>query len=518
MKSIVLVIGAGVTGAGVARDLALRGVKCLVAERRDINAGASGGNHGLLHSGGRYVHSDPTAAAECHEESTRLKQLAPQCIESSGGLFVAVEGDDPAFASSFAEKCKACGVPCTEVSPEHARKLEPCLSDSVFAAYEVNDAAVDPFMLSLDTLDHARTHGAEVIRNSEIIAFTKQNGRITHATILDHTSGEERTIEVSFVINAGGAWAGSIAAKAGAPVSVTASQGTLLITQDRLAKRVINRLRPPNDADILVPGGTISILGTTSVRIDNPDLCRPQIDEIDRQIDDAAAMIPALAHTRFIRAYAGVRPLVSSDNGGDDRKATRGYSLIDHGKDGIDNFITITGGKLTTFRLMAEKAVDLACAKLGISAPCRTRTEPLPASNSGHWTKAGSAPRAWVDTPHRRDVILCECEMVSRSIISNIADGLDDMRGRSTLTAIGLRSRVGKGPCQGGFCGPRITAHLYDQNKLHGNEGIPELKRFMERRWRGKAPVLWDLAQMQADLQEALHCGVFDLELPPEDA
>ncbi|BBD09234.1 anaerobic glycerol-3-phosphate dehydrogenase subunit A [Desulfovibrio ferrophilus] len=518
MNTTVLIIGAGATGTGIARDLALRGVPCLVVERRDVNAGASGGNHGLLHSGGRYVLSDPEAAAECRDEGALLKRLAPQCIDDCGGLFVAVDGDDETFAHDFPSLCEQSGVPCREVSPSRARELEPALSDRIVAAFEVDDASVDPFMLSLDNLAQAISLGAQVRRNALVTGFDRTNGRIGRVQLLDETTGTPFTVEAEQVVIAAGAWTGPLARMAGAEITVLCSQGTLAITQDRITRRVVNRLRPPADADILVPGGTVSILGTTSVRIDSPKLCRPTVAEVDRMIDDARAMIPVLETTRYMRAYAGVRPLVSHGEAGDDRAVSRGFDLIDHSRYGVDNCVTITGGKLTTFRLMAERATDLICQKLKVDAPCLTRSAPLPASPKGRWTRAGESARAWVDRLRRRDVILCECEMVSRDTVTAIVDEMGDMRGRSTLTAIGLRSRVGKGPCQGGFCGPRVTAHLYDIDKLSGQQGLTELRRFIERRWRGKAPVLWGTDLMQAELQEALHCAVFELELANPEA
>ncbi len=97
----VLIIGGGVTGTGIMRDLALRGVHTLLIDKRDLCAGASGGNHGLLHSGARYVANDLHSAIECRVENELLKKLAPQCIEKTGGMFVAVQGDDPEFAEKF---------------------------------------------------------------------------------------------------------------------------------------------------------------------------------------------------------------------------------------------------------------------------------------------------------------------------------------------------------------------------------------------------------------------------------
>jgi glycerol-3-phosphate dehydrogenase len=513
IQTHVLIIGGGATGTGLARDLALRGVSCVLVEKRDINAGASGGNHGLLHSGARYVAGDSEAAMECRAEGKILKEIAPQCIENTGGLFVAVAGDDENYVADFPSMCRKSHIPYKEISPDHARELEPCLSKNVIRAFEVEDGAIDPFMLSLDNLAHAVSLGCRVIRNARVTGFVIEGRTIRSARLVDETSGNNFQVQAELVVNAAGAWAGTIAAMAGAEIHILHSMGSLLVTQDRLAGRVINRLRKAADADILVPGGTVSILGTTSVPIDDPDTCRPTIPEADRMIEDATAMIPVLATTRYIRAYAGVRPLVFHGHGTDGRSLSRGFSLIDHARDHVDNFVSITGGKLTTYRLMAEKTADMVCRKLGIDAPCTTRTTPLPASSQGHWTEPGFAPRSWIRDKADDDLILCECEMVSRKGIDHIIKDMDGMRGRSLLTAIGLRSRVGKGPCQGGFCGLRVTGHLYDRGHVAGDQGIRELKSFIERRWQGFSPILWDLPLMQAELQEALYCGMLDLEL-----
>src|SRR6056297_1497854 len=110
MQTCVLIIGAGATGTALARDLSLRGADCILVEKGDINAGASGANHGLLHSGARYIISDPAAAAECHAENRILKQTAPQCIENTGGLFVAMQGDDEKYIADFPGACKKSGI------------------------------------------------------------------------------------------------------------------------------------------------------------------------------------------------------------------------------------------------------------------------------------------------------------------------------------------------------------------------------------------------------------------------
>ena len=326
----VLIIGAGATGAGLLRDLALRGVQALLIEQRDVNSGASGGNHGLLHSGARYVASDREAAVECREEGDILRRLAPQCIEDTGGLFVAVRGDDERYASDFPGLCEKSGVPCRGLELRTAKAMEPALAEDVIAAFAVQDGAVDPFMLSLDNIAQGLSLGGSMRRNLAATSMEVTGGRVCRVGCRDMTTGEEVRIEAELVINASGAWAGMIAALAGARIGILYSMGSLVITQDRIATRVINRLRPPSDADILVPGGTVSILGTTSIRVPSPDGCRPSVAETDRIIDDARRMLPILERTRYIRAYAGVRPLVSLGPAGDDRAVSRGFALIDH--------------------------------------------------------------------------------------------------------------------------------------------------------------------------------------------
>ena len=514
METQVLIIGGGVTGAGLARDLALRGIDCILAEQRDLNAGASGANHGLLHSGARYLASDPGAAAECRAENALLKRLAPHCIEDTGGLFVAVAGDPEDYIADFPSRCERSGIAAEALDPAAARELEPGLSDRVIAAYAVADATIDPFMLTFDNLAQARALGARVLRFTRVSGFELAGGAIRSVALNDETTGGRFQVRAQLVINAAGAWAGRIAALAGIHLNMLYSKGSLLVTQARLNQRVLNRLRPATDADILVPGGTVSILGTTSVRIPDPDDLRPEVDEIDRIIEEGAVMVPELKTIRYIRAYCGVRPLIGSTGGGDDRQVSRGFTLLDHGADGVNNFITITGGKLTTYRLMAEKTADLVSARLGVTAPCRTAVEPLPAAAADRWTEPGLTPNLWVRRNDPNDLLLCECEMVPMSVVESVADSLRSPDGPPfSLKALGLRSRIGKGPCQGTFCSERITAHLYQSERFSGRDGVSNLRAFLTERWRGQRPLLWGPAMIQYELQEAMHCALFGLEL-----
>jgi glycerol-3-phosphate dehydrogenase len=314
------------------------------------------------------------------------------------------------------------------------------------------------------------------------------------------------------VVSATGAWAGEIAALAGVDIEVICSKGSLLVTHNRITDLVVNRLRASSNADILVPGGTVSILGTTSIRVDNLSQVYPTVEEVDAMVSEAVGMIPALESVRYIRAFSGVRPLVGSRSGSDDRNVSRSFSLIDHSEDGIDNFASITGGKLTTYRLMAEKTADLICDRMGVSEPCVTGTQPLPETQPGRWTQPGLAPRIWIDKHEPDDILLCECEMVPKSAVDAIVDTIRRQNGQPDLKAIALRSRIGKGACQGTFCGVRVTSYLMDQGQLDSAHSIPNLKEFLSKRWVGQHPTLWDKQLVQSELLEALYCGFFGLE------
>jgi glycerol-3-phosphate dehydrogenase len=513
IETQVLIIGGGITGAGIARDLSLRGIRCIVAEKKDINAGASGSNHGLLHSGARYVLHDAGTAAECMKENLILKKTAPQCIEDTGGFFVAVKGDDESYIADFPALCAAAGISVSPVDTAYALEKEPALSDKIIAAYETADAVVDPFRLSLENISHAIRLGTQLMCHTSVTGFSVIKNRIRSAALLNTRTGETFTVKADHVVNASGAWAGETARLAGLDLPMIYSKGTLIITHERITKRVVNRLRPATDADILVPGGTVSIAGTTSVSVNDPDNLHPTAQEVDLIIRGASAMVPELKDTTYIRAFSGVRPLIRQGQTRDGRSISRGHILMDHTSDGMENFITITGGKLTTYRLMAEKTADLVCGHMNVSSSCATGAMNLPAYDACRWSEPGVSQHYWLKTRKPGDLLLCECEMVPVSAIDSILESMRNQAVPAGLRSFGIRSRIGKGPCQGAYCSIRTIAYLYEKGVLQGNQGLAEMTAFLRERWKGMQPVLWGERMMHAELQEAIHCGLFETEL-----
>ncbi len=512
LKAQVLIIGGGVTGTGLARDLSLRGLKCVVVEKGHVNAGASGANHGLLHSGARYVSNDPLTAQECRSESQLLKKLAPACCEETGGLFVAIEGDDEKFIADFPEHCRKNGLPVETLDCRDAGELEPELTDRIIAAYRVEDASVDPFRLAFENMSDAANRGAVLLTHSKVVALEKRGNRIETVRILQLRTGKEIEVEADYILNATGAWVGKITELAGISLPVIWSKGSLLVTHRRINTRVVNRLHPPGDGDIIVPGGTVSLAGTTSIRVDDIEHLRTGFEEADFLVEEAAKLIPAMRETRIMRAFAGVRPLLGKTGTKDDRSLSRGSQVVDHEEHGISNFISVVSGKLTTYRLVSEMAADLVCSKLGIDAPCLTRELPLPCSPGNDWVVAGCAPGYWMREKNPNDSLLCECEMVPTSAIAQIVDQFRSESRTVDLDSICRHTRMGKGSCQGAFCSLRTTAYLYELGAFKGDEGIQDLKDFLEARWKGLRPILWGSQLAQEQLQEAIHCGLLNLE------
>ena len=343
----VIVIGGGATGAGTARDCAMRGLKTLLVERKDFTAGATGRNHGLLHSGARYAVTDQESAAECISENMILRRIARHCVEETGGLFITLPEDDLSYQAKFVESCLKAGISAEILDPKEAIRMEPSVNPDIIGAVRVPDGAVDPFRLTTANIIDARLHGADIITYNEVVSFVRNQNRIEGVNLRHIKNGTESTYYASVVINACGIWGAHIAELAGVRINMFPAKGALLIFGHRVNNVVINRCRKPADADILVPGDTISLIGTTSSRIPYEDIDKNEVtpDEVDVLLREGSMLAPVLANTRILRAYSGVRTLVAADNDPSGRSISRGIVCLDHAeRDGLEGFITITGG------------------------------------------------------------------------------------------------------------------------------------------------------------------------------
>lgn len=504
----VIIIGGGATGAGTLRDCARRGLKALLLERHDIATGTTGRNHGLLHSGARYAVTDAHSAEECIKENIILKKIAGHCVEANDGFFISLPEDSLEYQAEFVKACNNVGISAEIIDPKEAMRLEPSVNPNLIGAVRVPDGSVDPFRLTMSNILDAKSFGGEMLTYHEVVGLIREQDRVVGVKALYHKTGEVKEIYASVVVNAAGIWGQHISEYADLSIKMLPAKGSLLIYGHRVNNIILNRCRKPADADILVPGDTITIIGTTSIKIPYEDIDNMVIlpEEIDALVKGGCEMAPSLVHTRILRAYAGVRPLMADDNDPTGRKASRGIVLLDHEeRDGLKGFITITGGKLMTYRLMAEWATDMVCKKLNNTKPCDTADVPLPGSKerqdevSKKMEHFPTVIRESVVSRHgdmaehikgdtlKDKTLVCECEGVS---VAEIKFAIKEL-GVHDIEDLRRRTRVGMGTCQGELCTCRAARLLreFDVKDTPGAEA--DLISFLNERWKGAFPIGW---------------------------
>ena len=524
----VVVIGGGSTGCGVIRDLARRGLDAVLVEKGNLTHGTTGRMHGLLHSGGRYAVSDKKSARECIEENRVLRDIAGHCVEETGGLFVKRPEDSEEYFQEKLEGCRECDIPAEVIDGEEARRREPYLARDVEKAIAVPDGAVDPFRLCVANAADAREHGARVETHAEVTDILIEDGEVVGIEIehdsgpgkrVHHEPGETEAIYAKYVVNATGAWAGQIGEMAGVDVEVRPSKGVMTVMNTRQVDTVVNRCRPKGDADIVVPHETACILGTTDEEVGDPEDYPEEEWEVDLMIETLSELIPALKDARTLRSFWGVRPLYEPPGTGTDDPTdiTRDYFLLDHDvRDDLPGMTSIVGGKLTTYRMMAESITDHVCEKLDHEAECDTAETPLPGSEDfsvlrdymeEFGIRSPIGRRSAQRLGSRADDVLssvdpnpvvCECEGVTRA---EVRDGIE--QAGSDLNAVRLRTRASMGNCQGGFCTHRIASELaqeYPEPVVRDAED-----ELFQERWKGQRHALWGRQLSQAMLNRMLH-------------
>jgi len=551
----ILVIGGGSTGAGAAWDAALRGFRVVLVEKRDLTHGTTGRYHGLLHSGGRYVIKDPQSAVECIEENRILRRTHTHCIEDTSGFFVVTPDDEGDYPDRFRAACANVGIPCEEIPLQEAFRREPLLNRRISRVFEVPDGSADSFLATHATVQAARQAGAQILIYHEVVALSVEGGdgdrRVIGAQVRNVVSGEESLIEAAMTINASGAWAGQIAALAGIPVTVIPGKGVMLAVNHRLVNTVINRCKMPADGDILVPVHTVAIIGTTDERVTDPERLPIEPWEVQLMLEEGDKLVPGLSRARILRAWAGVRPLYQEGFAGESRNATRALALLDHQqRDGVAGFLTITGGKWTTFRLMAQTTLDKACAQLGVARACRTADTAVPGTEQGYYWLGHRLHE--VEEQHLQGDLICECELVTRAMVEQA------VQNNPTVTLDDLRRdvRLGMGPCQGGFCTFRAAGILAEGSERQGTReeqstvaigstawdvahmqspkhataaaGAGQatrrfdnpnllLRDFLQERWRGLTPILWGQQLKQERLDELIYLSIMNVDHLPGD-
>jgi glycerol-3-phosphate dehydrogenase len=413
-----LVVGGGITGCGIARDAALRGLRVALVEKDDFASGTSSRSSRLIHGGLRYLeHGFLHLVFEASSERRRLLRLAPHLVRPLEFLW-------PVYAGARVPQWKlAAGLTLYDalalfrnvgthrrLSARQIATREPDLKrDGLVGGARYFDAATDDARLTLANAIGAREAGAVVLNHARVEALLVEGTSARGAKIEDVLGVGRIDVKARVVVNATGPWSdelrqlGDGAARAASHAAVRGSKGVhVAVARERIGNHGALTLLAPNDGRVMfiLPSGRQTIIGTTDTFTDAPpDEVRASERDIAYLLAAANAFFPAARLTRedVVSAWAGIRPLIA---GGAERadpgNASREHAIAESG----EGVVSITGGKLTTYRVMAAEVVDVAEARLGRPTTRRppTRTATLPGGDLAYLDEAiAAAERATAD-------------------------------------------------------------------------------------------------------------------------
>ncbi|UYZ15628.1 glycerol-3-phosphate dehydrogenase/oxidase [Brevibacillus sp. WF146] len=370
-----LVIGGGITGAGIALDASVRGMKVGVVEKADFGSGTSSRSTKLIHGGLRYLkQGEVKLVREVGRERAILYKNAPHLVIPAPMLLPIYQGGTYGYLASSVGLYLydlLAGVERTErrkmLSRDETIRQEPLLKrdrlkgSGLYVEYRTDDAR-----LTLDIMKTAVAHGARAVNYAEARQFLYDNGRLTGVRVADGVSGRTFDLYATCVVNAAGPWVdelrrldGSLAGK-----RLYLTKGVhLVVAYDRLPVAQSAYFDTPDGRMVFViPRGTITYIGTTDTPyrhdIDQP---RTTVEDRDYLLRAVNAMFPdvRLKPRDVLSHWAGLRPLIYEEGKGPSELSRK--DEVFHSPSGL---ITIAGGKLTGFRKMAEKVVDLVAQTL----------------------------------------------------------------------------------------------------------------------------------------------------------
>lgn len=386
----VIIVGGGINGAGIARDAAMRGLKVLLLERDDFASGASGKNGRMIHGGLRYLEQfEFGLVREALAERSTLLKIASHLVERRDLIIpIHVGAGRPWWMVRLGLLALdlLSGRPSTfhrYLGKAEALKRVPSLNGDKLRGAAVMFDAFAPYAerLTLENAIDAAAHGAVVKNHTPVSRLLIVDGRVTGVVYSDDHGMQEALAPI--VINATGAWADEFLREGGTNSELLGpAKGTFLVIPNFAGapdETVFFETKSDRRPIIVTPWNGHYLVGTTDVRVSGSiDEAGPSDAEIDYLLSELGQVFPAFKGTRqdILYTYTGVRPLPRA--GGPSAKVPRKHIIHDHAP-AISGLLTILGGKLSTFRSLAEEAVDLIHRKLGKpNIACRTATIPLP--------------------------------------------------------------------------------------------------------------------------------------------
>ena len=372
-----LVIGGGVTGAGVARDAALRGLQVALVERGEAGGATTAASTHLIHGGVRYLLYDRfTTHATCWDSGhivrtarellTRLPIIWPVYKDHSRGL----ETVETLFEEYDKFAPMKYGLPHMRLSPEACLRLVPGLKAAgLRGALAFDEWWVDAQKLAVRTLESARAAGADIFLEAPVDAILRDGARAAGV----RAGGRE--LRARMTLNAAGPWVDQVARMAGARLPLRLMKGTHLIWKDprRVPVGLLLEAEDRSRYVFVVPSPLGTWVGPTDLPGPaDPDQARATPDEIAYLLRSVRRYFADWPQTPDA-AIVGSRPILGQP--GTEKRLSRDFEVFDHeARDGIAGLMTIGGGKMSDYRAMAEAAVDAACRKLGVDARATTQS------------------------------------------------------------------------------------------------------------------------------------------------
>jgi glycerol-3-phosphate dehydrogenase len=381
-----IVVGGGVTGAGIALDAATRGLRVALFEQRDFASGTSSRSSKLFHGGLRYLEQMNVGLVReaLRERELMLTRIAPHLVRPVTFLYPLTHRvwERPYVGAGLTLYDRMGGARSMPHHRHHTRhgalRLAPALKrGALVGAVTYSDAQADDARHTLTVVRTASAYGATVLSSAEVTGFQRVGERVVGVHVRDVETDESLSVQAPVVVNATGVWTDQVQTMAGGRgrFNVRASKGVhIVVPRDRINSEVGLILRTEKSVLFVIPWTTHWIIGTTDTDW-NLDLAHPAASRADIEyiLDHVNAVLAVpLTPADITGVYAGLRPLLSGED-----EATSQLSREHAVARPQPGLVSIAGGKYTTYRVMAADAVDLAREDIGRHVPSST-TESIP--------------------------------------------------------------------------------------------------------------------------------------------
>jgi glycerol-3-phosphate dehydrogenase len=392
----------------------------------------------------------------------------------------------------------------------------------LIGAVTMEEWGVDPHRLVYANVEDAVAHGARAMNHTKVVDLIRDGGKVigVRYRAADGAMSEARA---RVVVNATGPWSPEVSGMAGVPVKLRAAKGIHIVYPHRISNFSISAESIDGRDLLMVSHAGFTLLGTTDDDfygdLDSVDVLQ---DEVEYLLQAFERVFPSIRSYRPARTTAAVRPTLYKWRRYEDELSRR-YEVIDHSTQGVEGFVTIAGGKLSMYRLMAEQTSDAVCRKLGNQARCTTATTPLPGNESDMEPPAELARRCGIpalaavklQSRHgsRADKVLegahagrlvCRCEPLTEAELAYAARR-EQVR---TLADAFRRVSLAAGPCAGSACVMRAAEVIGRELGWSASQRFEAVREYVRGSWLGRAPVLGRAGWAQEELAEGAMRGL----------